>query len=55
MTAKGSPAWYAERRKTATKPAPRSTMTRCPNAACGLAVLSYHLKCPFCGRALKTN
>jgi hypothetical protein len=52
MAAKGTPAYYAERRQQPTaKPAPRSTMTHCSSPACGLPFLSYHLKCPFCGTA----
>ena len=55
MTAKGSPAYYAARRqRPATAPA-KTTTVRCSSDACGLAYLSYHPKCPFCGAAPLTE
>lgn len=57
MTAKGSPAYYAQRRQRPTPaPAPAKTTTvRCSSEACGMSYLSYHPKCPFCGAAPLTE
>jgi hypothetical protein len=56
MPAKGTPAYYRERREhPAPAPTARATTVRCPAPACGLSYLSYHPKCPFCGTSSESK